>query len=152
MTMTRRPPQMADLETFREAIERMFDDRPFRPLWPWNGESQRAPALDLYTTNEAVIAKIALPGVKPEDIDVTIADDMVTVRASFKEEAEKAETAEPGFVHRELGRGSLMRTFVLPTAIRPDAATATFQDGLLTVTMPKIEEVKPRHVKVDVTG
>lgn len=148
MTLIRRPPQMTDLQMFRDAIDRLFDERAFRPLWVWDGDEAAVPALDLYTTPEAVIAKIALPGIKPEDIDVSIADDVVTVRASYVDEKE----SETGYVRKELIRGSRMRSFVVPVAVRSDAATATFKDGLLTVTMPKSEEIKPRQVKVEVTG
>jgi HSP20 family protein len=82
-------------------------------------------------------------------VDVTIADDVVTIKGSFEEEKE---TTEAGYVHKELSRGSFSRTFALPTAIRAEAATAAFKDGLLTLTLPKTEEVKPRHLKVEVSG
>ena len=148
MTLMRRPSPMADVVTLRDAMERLFDDRFFRPLWPWDGEREGIPALDLFTTPEAVIAKVALPGVKPEDIDVEIAGDTVTVRGSFQEETE---TTETGYINKELGRGEVTRSFVLSTPVRREAATATFQDGLLTLTLPKTDEVKPRHVKVEIT-
>jgi HSP20 family protein len=149
MTLIRRPSAIADLVSFRDAMERWFDDRLFRPIWPLTGDGERvaAPALDLYTTSEAVIAKVALPGVKPEDVDVTIGDDMVTISGSYKEEKE---TTEAGYVHRELSHGMFSRSFSIPTAIKAEGATAQFKDGLLTLTLPKSEEVKPKHVKVEV--
>ena len=98
---------------------------------------------------EAVIAKIALPGVKPEDVDVTIADDIVTVHGSYQEEKE---TTEAGYVHKELSRGSFSRTIAVPTAVKAEAATASFKDGLLTLTLPKTEEVKPKRVEIEVSG
>jgi HSP20 family protein len=107
------------------------------------------PALDLYTTPEAVIAKVALPGVQPEAVEVTITEDLVTISGSF--EAEKEETTETGYVHKELSKGAFSRSFSIPMAVKADAATAAFKDGLLTLTLPKTEEVKPRHVKIDVT-
>ena len=146
MTLIRRPSPLADLVSFRDAIERLFDDRLLRPLWPANGERQAAPALDLYTTPQAVIAKMALPGVKPEDVDISIGDDLVTITGSFKDEKE---TTDAGYVHKELSHGSFNRSFSIRTAIKADAATASFKDGLLTLTLPKAEEVKPKHVKVE---
>lgn len=146
MTLIRRPSPRAELVSFRDAMERLFDDRLFRPLWPANVEHGTAPALDLYTTPQAVIAKVALPGVKPEDVDVSIGDDLVTITGSFKEEKE---TIEAGYVHKELSHGSFNRSFSIPTAIKTEAATASFKDGLLTLTLPKAEEVKPKHVKVE---
>jgi HSP20 family protein len=149
MTLMRRPSPLVEAVTLREAMDRLFDDRFMRPLWTWDGEREISPALDLYTNQEAVIAKVALPGVKPENVDVTIADDVVTIKGSFEEEKE---STEAGYVHKELSRGSFSRTFALPTAIRADAATAAFKDGLLTLTLPKTKEVKPRHLKVEVSG
>ena len=117
-------------------------------MWIGNGERLTAPALDLYMTPEAVIAKVALPGVKPEDVDVTIGDDVVTISGAFKEEKE---TSGAGYVQRELSQGKFSRIFVLPTAVKAETATAQFENGLLTLTLPKIEEVKPTHVKVQVS-
>jgi len=148
MTLIRRPSPFTDLVSLRDAMERLFDERFFRPAWLRNGEREAAPSLDLYTTPEAIVAKVALPGVKPEDVDVTIGDDLVTISGSFKEEKE---TTEAGYVHRELSHGSFSRTFALPTAVKADTATASFKDGLLTLTIPKTEEVKPKHVKVQVS-
>jgi HSP20 family protein len=147
MALMRRPSPLAELVSFRDAMERLFDDRFFRPIWTANGEREAVPALDLFTTPEAVIAKVALPGVKPEDVDVSIGDDMVTITGSFKKEAE---TTEAGYVHKELSHGSFSRSFSIPTAIKAEAAKAAFKDGLLTLTLPKSEEVKPKHVKVEV--
>ena len=148
MTLIRRPSPFTDLVSLRDAMERLFDERFFRPTWLRNGEREAAPSLDLYTTPEAIVAKVALPGVKPEDVDVTIGDDIVTISGSFKEEKE---TTEAGYVHRELSHGSFSRTFALPTSVKADTATASFKDGLLTLTIPKTEEVKPKHVKVQVS-
>ena len=148
MTLIRRPTPLTDLVSFQDAMERLFDERLFRPVWIGNGERLAAPALDLYTTPEAVIAKVALPGVKPEDVDVTIGDDVVTISGAFKEEKE---TTDAGYVHKELSQGKFSRTFSLPTAIKADVARAEFKDGLLTLTLPKTAEVKPTHVKVEVS-
>jgi HSP20 family protein len=148
MTLIRRPTPLVELVSFRDAMERLFDDRLFRPMWIGNGERKAAPALDLYTTPEAVIAKVALPGVKPEDVDVTVGDDLVRISGAFREEKE---TSDAGYVQKELSQGTFSRSFSLPTAIKADAAKAEFKDGLLTLTLPKTEEVKPTHVKVQVS-
>ncbi len=148
MTLIRRPTPLADLVSFQEAMERLFDERFFGPMRIGNGERGAAPALDLYTTPEAVIAKVALPGVKSEDVDVTIGDDLVTISGAFKEEKE---TSDAGYVHKELSQGKFSRSFRLPTAIKADAAKAEFKDGVLTLSLPKTEDVKPTHVKVEVS-
>jgi HSP20 family protein len=148
MTLIRRPTPLSELVSFRDAMDRLFDERFFRPMWMASGERLASPALDVYTTAEAVIAKVALPGVKPEDVDVTVGDDVVTISGAFNEERE---TTEAGYVHKELSQGKFSRSFSLPTAIKADAAKAEFKDGLLTLTLPKTEEVKPTHVKVEVS-
>jgi HSP20 family protein len=147
MTLIRRPSPFTEVVSLRDAMERLFDDRFLRPIWQANGERPIEPALDVYTTPEAVVAKVALAGVQPADVDISIADDMVTIKGSFTEEKE---TKEGGYVYKELSRGSFERTFAVPTTIKPAEATAVFKDGLLTLTMPKSEAVKPQHVKVDV--
>ncbi len=148
MTLIRRPSPLMDLVSFRDAMERIFDERFVSPMWLGTEERRAAPALDLYTTPEAVIAKLALPGVKPEDVDVTIGDDLVTISGAFKEEKE---TGDAGYVHKELSQGTFSRSFSVPTAIKADAAKAEFRNGLLTLTLPKTEDVKPTHVKVEVS-
>jgi HSP20 family protein len=122
------------LEGLRYAMERLADG----PL---------APALDLYTTPEAVVARVALPGVKPENVDVTVGDDLVTISGSVKR---AQDTSVAGYVHKELSDGTFSRSFWLPTAVNAGGATASFQDGLLTLTLPKTDEVKTKRVKVDV--
>jgi len=146
MTLVRRPIPITDLVSMRDAMERLFDDRLFRPFWV--GERDTTPALDLFTTAEAVIAKVALPGVKPEDVDITVTDDLVTITGTFEAETEMTEA---GFVHKELSRGAFTRSFAIPTAVDTEAARATFKDGLLTLTLPKTEEVKPKHIRVEPT-
>lgn len=149
MSLIRRPSPLAEVLTVRDAMERLFDERFMRPIWRWDAERSTAPALDLFTTPEAVIAKVALPGVKPEDVDVSITGDVVAITGSFREEAEKTEA---GYVHKELGHGTFARSFVLPAPIKAEAAAAVFEHGVLTLTLPKVEEVKPTHVKVAVTA
>jgi HSP20 family protein len=122
------------LEGLRYAMERLADG----PL---------APALDLYTTPEAVVAKVALPGVKPENVDVTVDEDLVTISGSAKR---AQDTSVAGYVHKELSDGTFSRSFWLPTAVNAEGATASFRDGLLTLTLPKTEEVKTKRVKVEV--
>ena len=147
MTLIRRPTPLAELVSFRDAMERLFDERSFRPMWIGDGERQSAPALDVYTTPEAVIAKVALPGVKPEDVDVTIGDDLVTVSGAFKE---VKETSDAGYVHKELSQGQFSRSFSLPTAVKADAAKAEFKDGILNVHIGKSEAAKPKAIEVKV--
>ncbi len=148
MTLMRRPSALPEVVSLRDAFDRLFDDRFFRPLltWPLEAETDIVPPLDLYTTPDAVIAKVALPGVKPEEVDISIADGLVTINGSFEE---TKETTEAGYVHKELRHGSFRRVFPLPAAVKTDQAKAAFKDGVLTLTLPKTEELKPQHIKVE---
>lgn len=146
MTIIRRPSALGEFVTLRDAMDRLFDEGLFRPLWRLEGAREVLPALDLYTTPESVVARVALPGVKPDDVDITVADDVVTIKGSFREEQE---ATEEGYIHRELSRGEFSRAFTLPTTVRAEGAKATFADGLLTLTIPKVEAAKPTHVKVE---
>lgn len=148
MTVVRRSP-FSEFIPLREAMDRMYDENMLRPLRIGKGKHEAVPAIDLYTTPEAVIAEVALPGVDPDKVDITIADDVVTVTGSFKEEDK--ETTEAGFVHKELDRGVFSRVFSLPAAVDTEAAKAMFKEGILTLTLPKTVQVKPKHVKVEVS-
>jgi HSP20 family protein len=150
MTMMRRPTALPEVVTLRDAMDRLFDDRFFRPSWTWpvEPEADIVPPFDLYTTPDAVIAKVALPGVQPEKVDISIADGVVTISGSFEE---TTETTEAGYVHKELRHGTFRRVFPLPAAVKTDQAKASFKDGMLVLTLPKTEELKPTHIKVETT-
>jgi HSP20 family protein len=122
------------LNAFREAMERL-------------AEGPLAPGLDLYTTPEAIVAEVALPGVKRENVDISVGDDLVTICGTVREE-QKA--GEADYVHRELSHGSFSRSFWLPIAVRAEAATASLKDGLLTLTLPKTDHPMLTQVKVAV--
>jgi HSP20 family protein len=83
---------------------------------------------------------VALPGVKPETVDISVGDDLVTISGSSTEEKPKTEY---GYVHKELSHGSFRRRFWLPTLVRAEAATASLKDGLLTLTMPQDQDGQP---------
>jgi HSP20 family protein len=120
------------LEGLRDAMERLADS----PL---------APALDLYATAEAIVAKVALPGVKRQDVDVSVVDRLVTISGSSD-----AEKQTKGYVHKELRHGLFSRTFWLPTPVRAEAATASLTEGLLTLTLPNADHAALTQVKVEV--
>jgi HSP20 family protein len=122
------------LNAFREAMERLADG----PL---------APGLDLYTTSDEIVARVALPGVARENVDISVGDDLVTISGSVREESKSREV---DYVHRELSRGSFSRSFWLPTAVTAEAATASLVDGLLILTLPKTDHPTLTHVKVKV--
>jgi HSP20 family protein len=120
------------------------------PFWSSFGRAGQlftgwSPALDLYQSNDNVIAVVELPGMRKEDIEISLHDGTLTISGERKRErssnGEKAERTE-----RYIGR--FRRTIALPTRVDASKVGATYRDGILTVTLPKAEEVKPKQIQV----
>lgn len=140
--MTRWDP-LSDFVSLRQVMDRLFDDSFVRPQgWRETGRSVRPP-LDIYTTDEEIVITMALPGVKPEEVDVTIEGDTVTIRGEFKPPIENVD-----YAIQERAFGPFRRVITLNVPIQADKAEANFRDGLLVLTLPKAEEMKPRMIKV----
>lgn len=140
-----RPRPFPELPTLREAIDRLFDEAIVSPgMWlPF--EAVGRPALDAYTTPEAFVVKAELPGFAPDEIHTEVTGDTLTIEAKRGEEQKREER---GYVYRERRRGELRRTLTLPPGLKVDEAEATYVDGVLTLTIPKLPEAKPREIKV----
>ena len=142
MTLIRRRPQLGELMALPNLMERFFDE-------PWSRRwfltETPMPALDLRETPEGFEVKVALPGVEPKDVDLTLDGQLLILKGTFEKEVEEDET---GWIHRELSRGSFMRSITLPMTAKTTDAKAVFKDGLLTLTIPKVESAKPIHVEV----
>jgi HSP20 family protein len=140
-----RPRPLFDAPSLRDAMDRLFD-RSFVSPGEWLTLARfEQPAIDVVSKPDVFVVKAALPGVKPEDIETTITGDTLTIHGKFREE-EKRE--EEGYLYRELSRGEFRRTVGLPTDVKSEGAEATFKDGILTLTIPKVERVKPHEIKV----
>ena len=133
-------------------LERLVDRmmrHPFEPFrfWPalWDGRIR--PALDIYETPENVVIKATVPGTKPEDLEITVTGDTLVIRGETKEERNDT---EEHYVLRERSRGAFHRAVVLPEGLDADKTEAVFDDGILTVTLPKTEKAKAKSVKVKV--
>jgi HSP20 family protein len=104
-------------------------------------------AVDMYETNDNLIVKASVPGIKPEQLDVTVQGETLTIKGEAQDEQER----EQGRYHvRERRHGAFSRTLTLPFPIQNDKVQATFENGVLTLTLPKAEEIKPRNIKVQV--
>jgi HSP20 family protein len=130
--------------TLREAMDRLFDDAFTRPLSPRDG-GWAAPAIDMYQTDNDVVVKAALPGFKADDVQINVTGEVLTIRGELKQEEEQKETS---WHIREHRWGSFERSISLPTDVVSDKAQADFDNGILTITLPKAEEVKPRTITV----
>jgi len=135
-----------DLMSLRQAMDRLFEDsfvRPSRALETL-GEVA-APALDVYQTASEIVVKAALPGVKPEDVSIDITGETLTVKGESKADQE---VKREDYLYQERRYGAFSRSVVLPGGLKTDKAEATMDDGVLTLTIPKAEEVKPKAIKV----
>jgi HSP20 family protein len=133
-----------EMMTLREAMDRLFDDAFTRPLSLRDG-GWSAPAIDMYQTDNDVVVKAALPGFKAEDVQINVTGDILTIRGDVKHEEEQKEKA---WHIREHRWGSFERSISLPTAVVSEKAQADFDNGILTITLPKAEEVKPKTITV----
>jgi HSP20 family protein len=133
------------MPSLREAMDRLFD-RSFVTPGEWLTLARiDTPAIDVVSKPEAIVVKVALPGVKPEEIETTITGNTLEIHGAYREEEKKE---EEGYLFRELNRGEFRRTVLLPAGIKSDAAEATFKEGILTLVIPKVEPVKPTAIKV----
>jgi len=137
---------LTELMSLRQAMDRLFEDsfvRPSRALATF-GESA-TPALDVYQTPTEIVVKAAMPGVKPEDVSIDITGETLTIRGESKVEEE---TKKEDYLYQERRYGVFSRSMVLPSGLKSDKAEATMEDGVLTLTIPKAEEAKPKAIKV----
>jgi HSP20 family protein len=103
------------------------------------------PAIDMYQTNDDVVVKATLPGLKSEDVDITVTGETLTLRGEFKQNDEQKET---NYHIREQRYGSFERSILLPTDVEANKAKADFDNGVLTITMPIAEAVKPKSISI----
>ena len=132
-----------DFMTLREAMDHLFDDAFTRPLTLRDGWS--APSIDMYQTDDEIVVKAALPGFKTEDVQINITGDVLTLKGEMKHEKEKKEKA---WHMREQRWGAFERSVALPTEVVSDKAKAEFENGVLIITLPKAEEVKPKIINI----
>jgi HSP20 family protein len=128
---------------FRDAFPTMFGDREAEPSTrPW------APAVDIYENENNIVLKAELPGVDPKDVEVRVEDNTLYLKGERKFEKE---TKEENYHRIERSYGSFARSFALPNSIDAEKVAAECKDGLLTLTLPKREEAKPKTIKINVS-
>jgi len=131
--------------TLRQAMDRLFDDSYVRPPGPGaerRAERVRQLPIDAYATDEALVIKASLPGVNPDEVDVTLDGDNLTIRAEIQADE------EVDYIIRERALGLFARTLTLNIPVQADKISAEFNQGILILTLPKAEAVKPRKISV----
>jgi HSP20 family protein len=144
MTLIRRTSPWDDFFTLRRTMERLFDDDA-RPRF-WRATLAGAePALDVTTNNEELVVKASLAGWRPDDVEITLTGTTLTISGEMKEEERREQDS---WILNEIRRGSFSRTLELPEGLVGERATAGFENGVLTLRIPKAEEIKPKQIKI----
>jgi len=136
------------LSTLQDQFNRLFNES-FRNSGQESALTTWAPAVDIYETPNELVVKADLPDVNEKDIDVRVENNLLTIRGERKFEKS---VSEENFLRVERTYGSFSRSFSLPNTLNAEAIAAEYKNGVLTVTLPKREETKPRQVKVNVTS
>ena len=150
-------PAMGANDPFAE-MERFFNE-PFPGSWmrPWRWQMpalfndpatfpMNRPKIDVIDRDNEVVVRAELPGVDRKDIEISLTENSASVKASISKEDEKE---DGDYYRKETMRGEYARTVALPATVNTDKANASFKDGLLEITMPKIERAKARSIKVE---
>lgn len=137
-------------EPFREMTR--FMDRWMADAWApsmaVNGGRHSLPAVDVYQTDDAVVVKAEVPGLKAEDLEISIDDNVLTIKGEVRQERSNNGDKERKHYLREMRYASYCRKMSLPLGVKADEADAELQDGILTLTLPKADEAKPKTIEV----
>jgi HSP20 family protein len=150
MTLVRRTSPLGELVSLRQAMDRLFEDSFVRPRGAWGFAAETGAGLPLDVTNtpDSLIVEAALPGVRPDDVEITVEDGTLTIRAETS--TERQETQGETIIS-EIRRGSMSRAITLPSGLEADKASATFENGVLRLSFPRAEAVKPRQIRISPT-
>jgi HSP20 family protein len=137
---------MREMVTLREAMDRLFDDAFTRPWGMADGmHASSIPAVDLYQTDNEVVVKAALPGMKADDIQINLTGQILTLKG----EVERTNEVDEKNDHiREERWGAFERSVELPTIVVSDNAKAEFENGVLTLTLPKADQALPKMITI----
>ncbi len=137
----------SDIMSMQREINRMFDGL-FRGNWQDDDLSGAwSPAVDVAEKGDNYTVKVELPGVSKDDVQITMHDNVLTIRGEKKQEKE---TKEANYHRVERTYGSFSRSFTLPTGVKTADVEATYKDGILNILLPKAEEAKPKQIEVKV--
>lgn len=148
VTTTRRPQEnLSSLRRLSNALDEAFGSWPFQEGGSGAITSAWLPPCDVFEDKDAVKIIAEVPGVRPEDVKLSLENNLLTIRGEKRQQAEERTER----VHRyERSYGSFERSFALPSTVDPDKITANYENGILTVSIPKAERARPREIPVKV--
>jgi HSP20 family protein len=150
-TLTRWDP-FNEMASMRSVMDRLFDQSfgRFPALRATNEDLGTASlGIDVYETNDEYVVKAAVPGIDPKDVDIQVEDDVLTIKGQFEQ---KDEVTEENYLRRELRYGSFQRALRLPPTVDAEKAAATFEHGVLKLSLPKKAEAKAKTIKITPQG
>jgi HSP20 family protein len=136
-----------DLSDFQHQMNRLFDNFLGQASEPGPMDRSWAPAVDMYETANEVVVSAELPGLNEKAIQLSITGDLLTIRG---ERQGNEEVKDGSHYRRERWFGRFERTLALPVPVEASKVKATYRDGVLTVKLPKVEEIKPKEIKIEV--
>ncbi|HNT05699.1 MAG TPA: Hsp20/alpha crystallin family protein [Anaerolineae bacterium] len=139
-----------DMLTLREAMDRLFEDSFVRPSAETRRGGTAQLPVNMWEDSDAIHVVARVPGIEADQLDIQLTGENLTIRGRFDSDAEREESKDSCWYASELWFGSFERTITLPTRVQGDKVSAEFKNGVLNLTVPKAEEVKPRSIKVKV--
>lgn len=136
-----------DMGDLQHEMNRVFDTFFGRPAGPVTTDRVWAPAVDMYETKDEAVVSVDLPGVNEKDVSVTITGDVLTLKG---ERRQVNEMKQDDYYRIERWFGKFERSLPLSVPVEADKVKAAFRDGVLTIRLPKAEEVRPKQIKIDV--
>ena len=133
--------------SLRRAMDRLFEESFVRPWGALPTVASGALTVDMYETPEEVVITTAVPGIDPEDVEVSVTGDTLTISGECKAEED---VKGANYLCRERRHGYFSRSLALPANVVSGEATADYANGVLTLRLPKAEEVRPRRIKIEV--
>ncbi len=144
MSMIRWDPAQ-DLMSLKRAMDKLFEESVSRPVGFTIGLGSGDFPIDIIQSENYLIIKAALPGVRPEDVDISVTGDILTIKAERKEEGD---FKDKDYIRKENQYGTISRKIPVPKSVEVNKADATFDNGMLTLSIPRSEEEKPRHINI----
>ncbi|MBM4429799.1 MAG: Hsp20/alpha crystallin family protein [Chloroflexi bacterium] len=139
-----------DMMSLREAMDRLFEESVVRPAARVRrGDTAELPS-NIWEDQDTLHVVARVPGLEANDIDLTVTGDTLTIRGRFGSDAEREGSKDWRWYANELWYGPFERTITLPTLVQTDKVDATVKNGVLHLTLPKAEEVKPKSIKIKV--
>ena len=148
-SLTRWDPS-SEFAAMRNVMDRLFD-QPFNRL-PFRASEDlgnSSLSLDVLETGDTFVIRAAVPGVDPKDVEISVDEDVLTIRGEFNRQEE---TNEDSYIRREIRSGSFQRQLRLPPTVEPEKAEAHFENGLLKLSIPKTPEARARSIKITPQG